>query len=168
MMRLVDRTLPRNKIQIMPQILSFFASAVWHGIEPGLFVTFFGFGLLLFLFKVGQQTVLCDSISRALPFYVYHLPRWIFFWFLACYYEICFELRHIKAFGQVHAEFYHVGAWLTPLLCVLVYLMPKVKRARSSDSPQANSAGKQDKADDQGNAMRTSTEASPKETKKNI
>ena len=56
MMRLIDRTAPRNKVQLMPQFTSFLISSAWHGLELGLFVCMFGFGLLLAMYKLTVST----------------------------------------------------------------------------------------------------------------
>ena len=138
----------------MPQVLSFLVSAIWHGIEPGLFVTFFGFGMVLYMWKVAEKTKLVDAIARTVPFFVYHPVRWLFIYFIACYYVICFELRHFSVFLELHAKFYHVGTWLIPLLCLAVTFMPKVKRQR----PQSSTSTLEKQADDSGVS---STNASP-------
>ena len=35
MMRMIDRTLPRNKLQLVPVLCGFAMSSIWHGTEPG-------------------------------------------------------------------------------------------------------------------------------------
>ncbi len=42
MLRLMDRSKPRGQMQVYPMVMTFLASAVWHGIEPGFFVFFMG------------------------------------------------------------------------------------------------------------------------------
>jgi len=118
----------------MPQILCFLVSSVWHGLELGLFVCMFGNGLLLALYKSMANTQLCNSISKSVPFAVYHPFKFFFFFFFASYYEICFELRYPSVFLKVHGAIYHVGAWLPPLLMIVASFMPKVRRPRKDDS----------------------------------
>lgn len=132
MMRLIDRDAPRSQSQIMPQILCFLVSSIWHGLELGLFACMFGLGLVLALYKTTVNTVICATISKNVPFVIYHPFKWFFFYYLACYYEICFELRYFSVFTAVHATMYHVGTWLPWLIMIVASFLPKVRRPRAA------------------------------------
>jgi len=42
MLRRMDRSKPRGQLQVFPMVVTFGASAVWHGIEPGFLMFFMG------------------------------------------------------------------------------------------------------------------------------
>ena len=130
MMRLIDRTKPKNQTQVMPQILCFLVSSIWHGLELGLFVCMFGFGLLLALYKVVVSTKLCDIFCKIVPFAVYHPFKFAFFYYMSSYYEICFEMRYLSVFTRIHGTMYHLGTWLPPLIILIALFLPKVRRPR--------------------------------------
>ena len=115
----------------MPQIICFLVSSIWHGLELGLFVCMFGLGLVLALYKSTVNTQICASFCKTVPFVVYHPFKWFFFYYLACWYEICFELRYFSVFMRVHGTMYHVGTWLPPLIMVIASFLPKVRRPRT-------------------------------------
>ena len=68
------------------------------------------------------------------PFYVYHPFKFLFMYYLACYYEICFETRYISKFSKIHGTMYHIGTWLPPLICIIAMILPKARRPRTTDA----------------------------------
>lgn len=63
MMRLMDRTLPRGKMQIGPMFITFIVSAAWHGLEIGFFAMFIGFAFMEYIVKAANATKLAASIA---------------------------------------------------------------------------------------------------------
>ena len=136
MLRLIDRSKPKTQTQVMPQIVCFLVSSIWHGLELGLWVCMFGFGMLLALYNITSRTQLCQGIAKNVPFVIYHPLKWLFFYFCASWIEICFELRYISVFWKVHATMYHVGTWLPILIIIVFSQLPKVRRPRSKNEEQ--------------------------------
>jgi len=66
------------------------------------------------------------------PYVVYQPFKFLFFYFLASWFEICFELRHFSVFMKVHATMYHVGSWLPVLICIFANFLPKVRKPRAA------------------------------------
>ena len=58
MMRQMDRSLPRGKMQGLPIAMTFLVSASIHGFYVGYYVMFIGAGLLDFTYKLAEQTAL--------------------------------------------------------------------------------------------------------------
>ena len=138
MMRLIDRSKPRNQTQVMPQLICFLVSSIWHGLEVGLWVCMFGFGMLLALYNITSRTQLCNWIGTNVPFVIYQPFKWLFFYFCASWIEICFELRYFSVFYKVHATMYHVGTWLPILICIVFSFLPKVRRPRKTAENSKN------------------------------
>ena len=132
MMRLIDRSKPRGSGGPMPAVICFLVSSVWHGLELGLTICMFGFGLLLAVYKSTINTKLVALICKYVPFYVYHPFKFFFFFYFSSYYEICFELRWFSVFWKVHGDMYYLGAWLPPLIVIIGSFLPKVKKPRSN------------------------------------
>ena len=59
-MRLMDRTLPRNKIQVMPMLVSFAMSSIWHGIEVGYHLFF----LSLFINALAAKLITQSKLAH--------------------------------------------------------------------------------------------------------
>jgi len=57
MLRLMDRSKPRNQMQVGPMLITFIVSAAWHGMELGFFVMFIGFGIMEYAIKLSEKTL---------------------------------------------------------------------------------------------------------------
>jgi lysophospholipid acyltransferase len=45
---------PGKQLQIVPILMTFVVSAIWHGFYPGYFLFFISSGLMDYIFKLGQ------------------------------------------------------------------------------------------------------------------
>ena len=63
MLRWMDRSKPRGKIQLGPMMLSFLMSAVWHGFYFGSYAFFSGLFLMDYTWKVAGKTQLAASLE---------------------------------------------------------------------------------------------------------
>ena len=142
MLRLMDRSKPRGEMQIGPMAITFIVSAAWHGIEVGFFVMFIGFAFMEYFIKMGEKTTIAVWITTNLPFAVYHPFKWFYQYLTASYLCISFVFLHFEKFNFVHANLYYFCHWALPLSCLIVTILPKVRRPRP-----AKEVGEKEKGD---------------------
>ena len=78
MLRLMDRSKPRNQMQVGPMIITFVVSAAWHGLELGFFVMFIGFAFMEYAVKTSEKTKVAQFVMNNVPFAVYQPFKWFY------------------------------------------------------------------------------------------
>lgn len=111
-------------------LITFIVSAAWHGIEIGFFVMFIGFAFMEYFIKVGEKTAIAVWITNNVPFAVYHPIKWFYQYLTAAYLVISFQFLHFSKFNFVHSNLYYFCHWALPLSCLIVTVLPKVRRPR--------------------------------------
>lgn len=66
----LDPTKPRGAVQMLPTLLTFFASAIWHGFYVGFFMTFLGFAFFDQLQKMIEKFV-GEKVQQSIAFKVF-------------------------------------------------------------------------------------------------
>ena len=91
MLRLLDRN-KRGSIQIFPIIMTFVASATWHGLAEGYFVFFIAMGILDFYYKLAPKTTLAAAMRNILPPEVMTALSWLWMHGHVAYFSVGFVL----------------------------------------------------------------------------
>ena len=65
-------------MQVMPMVVAFMASAIWHGIEVGFLIMFVGMAFNDYAYKVGEKTVIGNWVLTNVPYRVYHPILWLY------------------------------------------------------------------------------------------
>ena len=136
MLRLMDRNKPRGQMQVMPMMVTFLASAAWHGIELGFLLCFLGLALNDYAFKVGEKTKIGNWILTNVPYRVYHPFLWVYCWFIGSYNVIAFMLLRFDDFNYVYKNLYYSGHICLVLVAIIVTILPKVSRSGKQGSKQ--------------------------------
>lgn len=66
-MKLKDRTVDRKKMQVIPTMLTYLASSVWHGFEVGFYLCFVTFGFLDIFFRLLASTKVAEFVESIVP-----------------------------------------------------------------------------------------------------
>lgn len=136
MLRWMDRS-KRSAFQLVPTLITYAQSGLWHGVDWGYHIFFFGMALMDVQHRTFMQTKLHSWINATLP--------WIFtssfatFWTYGgiCFFGINYERKDLYVFRNVYTNLYWWGFWLYPLLIVAsVFVLPKKPRAPKTVSPK--------------------------------
>ena len=128
----------------MPTILTFLASAAWHGIEVGFLVCFTGLAFHDYANKVGEKTKIGNWVLTNVPYRVYHPFLWLYNWFIGSYLVIAFMLLRFEHFNFVHRNLYYSGHICLLLAAVIVTVLPKVSRKKPTVEQSSSEPNKKD------------------------
>ena len=77
LIRMMDRTQPRGKIQFLPLLCVFITSAYWHGFYFGYHSFFLGLFMMDLVWKTVPKTALVSTVNSTLPYAVVWLLNWV-------------------------------------------------------------------------------------------
>ena len=123
-------------------VMTFMASALWHGPRAGFFVMFTGFAFMEVICKEGAKTKIAVWIGKNVPYAIYHPVRWYYFYFTGAYLVIAFQLSLFWQFNFIHKNMYYACHWGLPLQLLIVTLLPKVPREKKSTGKQVSDSTK--------------------------
>ena len=131
-LRLIDRSLPREALQVIPFAATFIFSAVWHGIDLGYFAFFIFLCFNALIAKLFSKTKVAAAIMKVVPWPVLIVPIWIWNFYQISYSGMAFILLVYYKFNPMHAAFGYFLHWAYPVLTIIVLLLPKVKSEKQS------------------------------------
>ena len=67
MVPLIDKSQPRDVIQVLPIVVTFMTSSAWHGYYGGYYLTMFGYALLIVTCKFWYRTQLFATLDSLMP-----------------------------------------------------------------------------------------------------
>ena len=129
-MRLMDRDLPRDRIQVIPMISAFIASSFFHGIELGYSFFFATLFLNSVAAKLIEQSTLAHAVMRVVPWKVLFVPLWIWNFFQLSYGGMPFVWLYYERFDHMHAAFGYFLHWFYPVYLLVAFALPKVKKEK--------------------------------------
>ena len=129
MLRLIDRTQPRNKIQLIPYALTFFISAIWHGFYFGYVAFFTGLGLMDFAWKAIGNTKLVESFGQTkLGQKVGSLLSWLLCQLVISYFGMTFVYEDMEPGLKMWSAFNYIGHWGCLLVIIVSNILPQRKK----------------------------------------
>ena len=132
MLRMMDRTKPRGKPQLMPTLATFAYSGAWHGLTTGNLTCFIMLGLLDNIFKLADKTKLAATVLEKVPFAVIWPIKWTFTYFLMCWIVLGNDLIFYSLVIEIHRSLYFSGHILLVLFTIIFMILPKKKSSPSS------------------------------------
>lgn len=127
-LRLKDRTKPRGQLQAIPTLLTYLASALWHGIDAGYFFFFVGLGLLDVFGRIASSTKIAHTVKETVPGSILLPLVWLFNMFSLSYLGMAFVFMQYNKFKHMHSAFGHVLHYGIPLGILVVSMLPKQPR----------------------------------------
>ena len=79
-----------------------------------------------------------------MPYRVYHPFLWLYQWFLGAYFTIAFILLRFEKINHVHKNLYYSGHIVLILGCILVTVLPKVRREGKAATPSSVTVNKEE------------------------
>lgn len=125
MVRLMDRKAPKGKMQILPLVLTFVASGVWHGVQSGFLATFIGWAGLDMFAKLAPKTILAQHFFSVLPSWLSSFICWFLYYQFTYYISVGFVLFNYEEYTRVHQKYHyalHYALFVAVLLC---FVLPK-------------------------------------------
>ena len=142
MMRALDRTKPKNRIQAGPIALSFFVSAFFHGWYISYYFTFVGFGSLEFAWKLAETTAFVQMLRKKLPATLISLISTIFLQVLFRFYCLPFFILKWDMLYQIFSPFIWFMWSLTFIAIFASIVAPKARRQKQTASVDDKKEGK--------------------------
>ena len=125
MLRLMDRKKPRGQMQLVPMLLTFIVSAVWHGPRIGFLILFIGLAFKEYFFKTASRTKIVIWIGKNVPYFVYAPIRLIYNYGTLSYLCVAFQKSKFEHFNFIHRNLYYFCYWSVPLSVLIVTYLPK-------------------------------------------
>ena len=137
MLRWMDRSQPRGKIQLGPFMLTFIVSPLWHGFYFGYFAFFTGLGLMDFTWKEFGKTKLAHMLDAKLgPLsFVFNL---MLSHLAIAYFGMCHCLQLASTTFAIWSAFYYVGHIACISVIIFAKLLPKQGREKVAAQTDGN------------------------------
>ena len=124
MLRLYDKKAPKSKYQVLPHVMTFLASGLWHGLEPGYVVTFLAWASLDILAKLLPKTLPAHYFYKWLPRYVQIPILLVWFYHLTFYFTISFVYQRSEIYDRIHQAYGYAFHYIMIALVVSCFVLP--------------------------------------------
>lgn len=131
-MRLKDRSLPRGAVQVLPTMLAYTISAVWHGFDEGFFLFFVFVAIFDIFCRIAASTKLAELVESVVPSVILRVLIAIFVSIGANYFVLAFTLLKFEKIRLVYEALGYCGHYMLLLGIPLAMLLPKRKSKRTS------------------------------------
>ena len=140
LIRLMDKSKPRNAIQVIPILMTLFMSAFWHGFYFGFYAFFFGLGLMNFAWKLVQNTALAHRVLETVPYTIIRVLDWMLNFGCISYFSLAHILLTWDAVTTVFSSCYYIGHIGTISAIIIAIFLPKVKKDGKKTTTESTSA----------------------------
>jgi hypothetical protein len=124
MLRLIDRSKPKGAPQLVPTFLTFFVSAIWHGIYPGFFIFFIAIAMLEIQSKSFPKLKLTKALTGVSP-YIPIVVGWAWNAFGMAYFGMAFVFLQSYKVHMLYLNFSYILHILMPLMTLVAVYGPK-------------------------------------------
>lgn len=140
MLRMLDRSKPKNAIQPVPLAVAYFASLAWHGIDAGYWFFFIGLGLNDLLSRLFSRTTIAAGLRSVLHPSVAYFFCWLWNIFCLSYIGMAFVFVQYAKFDIMHAAFGHFMHYGLPIGILLCSVLPKERRPKKTSQTEVKNA----------------------------
>lgn len=132
MLRLVDRSAPRNAPKNFSTLITFVVSSIWHGVYPGYIVFFVACGILTLQTKIAPKLKVIKAMQRSLPLLVCQILSAVYTHFMVSYWGLAFLFLESELFNKMFVNYHWIGHWIIVIATTLCFVLPTESASRES------------------------------------